>query len=118
MMETGSNYYSAWAIYLLAVLAAELLLWCLVKRIKSKDIRWVLHLCLLALLITPVALDSAQQYWVPAVMAALMDGLNIGWDAAMPRLIPILLVMLVLLILSLVVKLVKGAVAKSGKRTR
>ena len=38
-----------------------------------------------------------QSYWVPAFMAAIMEGLNHGVDAALSRLWPILVMMLVLL---------------------
>ena len=100
MLETGNDYYQAWGIYVAAVLVAHLLLWRLLRKLPFRGVKTVLHLCMAALLLTPAALEPGQNYWVPAIMAAAMEGLNNGMDAATARLMPILVVMLLLLCLS------------------
>jgi hypothetical protein len=94
-MQTGTEYYLCWGIYLLAVAAAQVLLWRVLLVINNRSIKTVLQLTLLAILITPVSLESGQGYWVPAFMAAFMEGLNQGPDAALLRIWPILFLMLV-----------------------
>ncbi|WP_101757119.1 hypothetical protein [Oceanicoccus sp. KOV_DT_Chl] len=91
-METGSEYYYAWIIYLLAVAAAQLLLWKILSGIKNRDITTVMQLLLLAVLIVPASLEQSG-YWVPSFMAALMEGINLGFEAALPRIWPILIAM-------------------------
>lgn len=105
ILHTGSEYYLAWLIYLAAVLSAHLLLWRALKVISSRDIKTVLHLSLAAILLTPTTLTTGQNYWVPAFMSALMDGLNDGPAAAMSDLWSILIVMLLLVSISLGLKL-------------
>lgn len=99
-METASDYYISWGIYWVAVAVAQFLLWRGLTIIKSQPIKILIQLLLFALLITPVPLESGQSYWVPAFMAAIMEGLNIGFEAALPRLWPILVMMLVLVSLA------------------
>jgi len=105
-MELESDYYLAWAIYLLAVLTAQIVVWRLVLHVRFVELRSILQVCSLALFITPVRLDPTQNYWVPAFIAALMDGLNDGVDALLNRFVPVLFVMTGLLIASFILKLI------------
>ena len=106
-MTISGDYYLAWSIYFLAVVVAQWLLWRLMAGVKNRSVVTVAMLSVLALLITPAPLDDGQSYWVPAFMAAIMEGLDQGPDAVVPRLLPILIMMLVLLCLSLLIKLLK-----------
>lgn len=103
-MEGGSDYQLAWWIYLCAVLGAHCLLWWLLRPVTYTNVKAVLQLMLLALLITPAALEPGQSYWVPAFMAAFMDGVDSGIDAALVRLWPIFGAMLLFLLLFVLVK--------------
>ena len=113
-LETGNDYYQAWGIYLLAVVAAHLLLWRAISFIRFVKLKVVLHIVLAALLLTPVALERGESYWVPAVMAATMDALNSGLDSAMPRLVPILAVMVLLLAVFLLWSLFRNKANKKA----
>lgn len=99
-METASDYYISWSVYLVAVLVAQLLLWRVLRIIKTQDIKFLVSILFFALLITPVPLETSQSYWVPAFMAAIMEGLNHGFEAAQPRLWPIFMTMLIFVCLS------------------
>ncbi|ARN75880.1 hypothetical protein [Oceanicoccus sagamiensis] len=114
-METANDYYLSWGIYLAAVLAAQLLLWRVLSIFKNQDIKTLIQLLLLALLITPVPLEPGQGYWVPAFMAAIMEGLNLGLDAALPRLWPIFTMMLVFVCLSVVWRLYRLRLQNNGQ---
>lgn len=99
-----SNYTLAWLIYLGAVAAAQLLIWLPLRRLRFADLRRVIELCVLGLLITPARLEPGSDNWVPAFMAALMELLESGSDAALDRLWPILLVMLLMLVVSMMIR--------------
>ena len=115
-MQTGLEYYLCWGVYLLAVAASQLLLWRVLVVISNKEVKTVLQLSLLAILITPAVLEPGQAYWVPAFMAALMEGLNEGPDAALLRIWPILGVMLALITLSFIWRLYQGRYQSGDKK--
>lgn len=108
MLETVGEYVVAWSIYLLAAIVAQILVWRMTRGLPLADLRTVLCLTVFAILFTPAQLDSGVNYWVPAFMAALMEGLNEGPDAALSRVGPILVVMLALVLSSFVVKFIKS----------
>lgn len=99
-MATG--YTTAWMIYLVAVLVAHGLLWSLTRRLPWRELQQIIHLCVFALLITPARLEPDSSLWVPAFMAATMEGIDSGPEAASNRMWPVLVVMLVLVVLSVV----------------
>ena len=109
MIDLFSSYVWVWMFYLAAVLGAQILMWRLTSPLPGKELGLILQLCVFALLITPAQLEGLDHYWVPAFMAALMEGLNDGVDVAMQRLLPILTVMLALVVLSLFRRLFKPA---------
>jgi hypothetical protein len=116
-MDGSNAYYTAWLVYLLAVLGAQFLCWWMLRKFNSRALRQVLPLMLLAILITPATLDVSQGYWVPAFMAAFLGGLDSGFDSAIPRLWSIAAVMSVLVFGNLLVRfyLKKRQAAAAGK---
>ncbi|MFT5692824.1 MAG: hypothetical protein ACI92E_002160 [Oceanicoccus sp.] len=105
MMELGNDYYLAWMIYLVGALVSQFIVWRITAQIKAIEVRTIIQICSFAILITPVRLDPAQNYWVPALIAGLMDGLNDGIDALIERFVPVIVVMIGMLVISLIWKL-------------
>ncbi len=103
-MEIGSDYYIAWSLYLLMVVSSHVLFWRLLLKVASLHLKIVLQLGLLTLLITPALLDAETGYWVPAFMVMIMEGLNDGFDAIVPRLPPMFLLFVVLLVVAYLVR--------------
>ena len=101
-----SNYTLAWSVYLGAVVVAQLLLWWPLRQLPFADARRLIQLCVFAMFITPARLDPGSDFWVPAFMAALMDALEFGSEAALARVWPILAVMLVLVLASSLLRMV------------
>lgn len=93
-----SKYQVAWLIFFVAVVAAHLLVWQLIRRWRSREGKQVILLCLFAFLATPVPLEPGSSAWVPSFMAALMEAIDGGIDAALNRLWPALVVMLCLVL--------------------
>ncbi|MEE8059264.1 MAG: hypothetical protein V3T17_15725 [Pseudomonadales bacterium] len=114
-MDMGNDYLIAWSLYLLAVVAAQILTWRILRPFLQADIRAIVQLCVFSILITPARLEAGASYWVPAFVAALMDGVNDGVDAAIVRLWPIVMVMLVLVSISLVWKLRKSLIKTNSQ---
>jgi hypothetical protein len=104
-MEASSGYLISWIIYLVAVVAAQGLLWWMLRKTQLPDFKMVLQFLLFAILITPATLNDNSSYWVPAFMAAFLGGLDAGFDAAIPRLWSIVAVFIGLLCISLLVRL-------------
>jgi hypothetical protein len=105
MIELGNDYYLAWFAYLVGALVSQLIVWRLTVKIKAIEARTIIRICSFAMLITPVRLDPDQNYWVPALIAGLMDGLNDGGEALIQRFVPIIVVTIALLVTSLAWKL-------------
>lgn len=116
-METASDYYTAWWTYLGAVAGAQFLLWWLIRKLTSSDIKLVLHIVLFSILITPATMERGVDYWVPAFMVAILDGFTHGIDTVIPRLWPILIVMLALISVSFLFKLVKARMNRKQLET-
>lgn len=95
MLETGSEYYTAWGFYLVAVASAQLLVWRITRSIPAVMLQRILQLCSFAILITPARLESGQNYFAPAFMVAMMEGVIDGGAAAVSRILPIVLMMLI-----------------------
>lgn len=118
-METTSSYMIAWLVYIVAVGGAQLLAWRISRVLRSPDLRAIFQLVVLAALITPARLEEGANYWVPAFMVALMEGLNDGMEVALNRLLPMMVTMLVFILLSVVVRRIKstvtGAIEDGGR---
>ncbi len=113
-----TDYYIAWGVYLLAIVGAQVVAWRLVRFIPQVDLRLILQLCLFALLITPAKLDADSNNWVPAFMAAIIEGVDHGLTAAMERLTPIFILMLVLIVLSLCKRFIPGLSFPSSRSSK
>ncbi len=103
-MDIGNDYYLSWSIYCLAVAASHILFWRLLMGINNLHVKILLQLSLLALLITPATIEPGQGYWVPAFMVMIMEGLNEGFAAVTPRLLPVLAVLMVLIFLTYLIR--------------
>lgn len=113
----ASNYTTAWLIYLAAIPVAHGLLWAALRRMRSRETRQVIHLCVFAFLITPARLEPGSPLWVPAFMAALMEGIDRGMDAASERLWPIFALMLALIVVSMLWRVLRARRAQRRAAT-
>lgn len=114
MLETGSEYYIAWGFYLVAVASAQLLVWRLTRSMSAVILQRILQLSSLAILITPARLESGQNYFVPAFMAAIIEGVIDGGAAAVSRILPIVLMILMFCGAYTVVRLKRQSAPSSG----
>jgi hypothetical protein len=105
MTEVESNYLIGWCVYLLAVVGMMVVLRHLTAGLKWKESAAVIKLCVLVLLLTPAKVDPEQGFWAPAFIAAFMEGISQGADAALTRAWPILIIMMVCLVLSFIWRL-------------
>lgn len=97
----AANVQLAWCVYAGAAVLGLALAWLGLRRFMGVDAQRVILLCLAALLAVPANIEADSGSWAPAFMAALMEGIDNGGDAALERLWPSFVVMLVLVLLSL-----------------
>ncbi|MGK0500883.1 MAG: hypothetical protein ACJAYG_002537 [Oceanicoccus sp.] len=114
-MEMTSDYYQTWAIYWGAVVVAVFLFWLLLRKFKRPTLTYSLLIMLLALLLTPAAPEAERGYWVPAYMVALMEGLNEGFEAAMPYLWPVIFMMVLLPCLLFIGRVIAAKLTSAGQ---
>lgn len=93
-------YEFAWLMYALGSLGCGAAAWLLFSRFGRE---WSLFFCatVLALLLTPYAIDAKEMVMAPALFVAVFDGLAYGVDAIKPVITILLGVWLLGLVLSL-----------------
>jgi len=100
-MLTSADYFVAWTLYIIAAIAAVAMCWHFSRGWKSRELRHIARICMVAVLLTPTKADPSQSFLVPAIMVAAFEGIGTGLDEAMRGLTPILLVTLVAVVISL-----------------
>ncbi|MSR12078.1 MAG: hypothetical protein EXR84_09800 [Gammaproteobacteria bacterium] len=93
-MESGTNYWMLWSIYLLASAAFFVVFW-RITRFKSH--KWLSHLLrggMLAVALTPWYANQQSTVLAPALMVAMLDAITIGGTAAVRALVPLVLAVL------------------------
>lgn len=98
-------YEFAWLMYALGSLGCGLAAWMMFNRFGRE---WSLFFCatVLALLLTPYAIDAKEMIMAPALFVVVFDGLTYGLDAIKPVITLLLGVWFFGLVLSLIFLLV------------
>lgn len=102
----SSDYFVAWAIYLLAAVALAVFVWRFLRQYVWRGLAYVLECLLLALLFTPWYVRPDQDFLAPAFMVFLMDSITLSPTEGVRALIPLVMAMLAGLLLALVLTLV------------
>ena len=99
------GYGLAWTIYGVGAVGCAAAAWLLFRRFGRE---WALFffVSVLALLLTPYAVDAEQMLMAPAIFFIVFEGLTDGLDAVMPIIMVVSGVWLAGLIVSLLVQLV------------
>jgi hypothetical protein len=102
--ENLTDYYSAWAVYLLGATGCTLAAWLLVRRLPRAFVHAFI-ITLMVLLFTPFAIDSKTMIFAPGIMC-LGYGLMIdGFASVKPVMKSMILVWTMAMIISLVYQL-------------
>jgi hypothetical protein len=90
-MDTSSDYWLVWAIYLSAATVLCLVFWHITDFIKRRALAYSLRTFLLAVILTPWYANSQEALLAPAIIVALLDAITAGSGAAVRALVPLLL---------------------------
>ncbi|MDT8397989.1 MAG: hypothetical protein RQ899_05175 [Pseudomonadales bacterium] len=104
-MET-SDYIIAWAVYLLGAAVLSSISWRLCKRFLQRDLAYLLHGILLAVLFTPWYVLPDQEYLAPAIIIFAMDTITMDAAAGIRALIPLVMALMLVLVITVIVSLV------------
>lgn len=90
-MESGSNFWMLWLIYLAASGVFFVVFWRLTLLIKARWLAYLLRATLLALALTPWYANQQTTVLAPALMVVMLDMITIGGGAAVRSLVPLVL---------------------------
>jgi len=118
-MEAG-DYTNAWIVYSVAGVVLAALVWMQLRKLRPRELGWLLQCWLLALMFTPWEVEVGGEVRAPALMILVMDAITESPELALRALIPLILALmlgvLVTLLLSVGYRLLrrrKSALAKS-----
>ena len=100
MTDVASNHLIAWCIYMLAVVGAMVIVRRLCNYFRLNELASVIRIIVLVVLVIPAQIDPEMGYWAPAFMAAFMDLIAIGPEAAFERIIPVFIILVASIALS------------------
>jgi hypothetical protein len=92
-MEAG-DYTTAWVVYLVAGVVLALLSWRLLRKLRPRELGWLLQCWFIALMFTPWYVEEGGTVRAPALIIFVMDAVTVSRDAAIRALIPLVLSLL------------------------
>jgi hypothetical protein len=99
--ENLTDYYSAWAIYLLGAIGCSVAAWLLVRRLPRAFVHTFL-ISLMVVLFTPFAIDSTNMILAPGIMCLGYGLITDGFASVKPVIKTMLLIWMAAMVLSLV----------------
>jgi len=99
--ENITEYYYAWGAYLVGAAGCSLATWWLFKGMPRAFVHFLV-ITVMALLVTPYAMDPDTMVMAPALVALGYGSITEGFTAVKPVLKPVIGVWAVLMVLSLV----------------
>jgi len=99
-MEAG-DYTNAWVVYGLAGMVLAWLAWTQLRRLRPRELGWLLQLWFMALMFTPADVDLGGSVRAPALIIVVMDAITVSREAAIRVLIPLVIALLAGLLLTL-----------------
>lgn len=99
-METGTNYWLLWSIYLSASAVFFLVFWRLTRFQKHQWLGYLLRGATLATALTPWYANQQGTVLAPALMVAALDAITISGTAAVRALVPLVLAVILALVVA------------------
>jgi beta-lactamase regulating signal transducer with metallopeptidase domain len=98
------GYQFAWTVYAIGAVGCAVAAWLLFRRF-GREWAHFFFVSVLALLLTPYAIDSENMTMAPALFFIVIEGITEGMDAVMPVVMVVLGVWLAGLVISLLLQL-------------
>jgi hypothetical protein len=95
-----SDYIAAWTAYLIAAVVFSALSWRVLRRMRWRELAYVLQCWLLALLFTPWYVLDDQKILAPALMVYALDIVTVEPAAGVRALVPLVMALFLGLIVA------------------
>lgn len=99
-MEAG-DYTSAWVVYGLAGVVLSWLVWTQLRKLRPRELGWLLQFWFLALAFTPWEVEPGGAVRAPALLIVVMDAITVSQESAIRALIPLVIALLAGLVATL-----------------
>lgn len=99
-METVTNYWLLWSVYLGASAVFFLAFWRITRFQRRVLLGYLLRAATLAIALTPWYANQEGTVLAPAIIVVLLDAITIGGNAAVRSFVPLFLAVVVALILA------------------
>lgn len=99
-MEAG-DYTNAWVVYGVAGIVLAGLAWMQLRKLRPRELGWLLQLWFMALIFTPADVNLGGTVRAPALIIVVMDAITVSREAAIRALIPLVIALLGALLLTL-----------------
>lgn len=98
-MEAG-DYTSAWVVYSLAGLVLSWLAWTQLRKLRPRELGWLLQCWFLALIYTPWEVEVGGGVKAPALLIVAMDMITVSAESAIRAVIPLVLALMLGLVVT------------------
>lgn len=98
-MEAG-DYTTAWVVYGLAGIVLATLSWMQLRKLRPRELGWLLQFWFMALMFTPWEVDVGGDVRAPALIIFVMDAITVSRESAIRALIPLVMALLLGLLLT------------------
>jgi hypothetical protein len=92
-MEAG-DYTTAWVVYGLAGIVLATLAWMQLRKLRPRELGWLLQFWFMALMFTPWEVDVGGEVQAPALIIFVMDAITVSRESAIRALIPLVMALL------------------------
>jgi hypothetical protein len=99
-MEPG-DYTNAWVVYCLAGAVLAWLAWMQLRKLRPRELGWLLQCWFMALMFTPWEVEEGGPVQAPALMVFVMDAITVSRESAIRALIPLVLALLLGVVVTL-----------------
>ncbi len=92
-MEPG-DYTTAWVVYGLAGIVLAWLAWTQLRKLRPRELGWLLQCWFMALMFTPWEVEVGGPVRAPALIIFVMDAITVSRESAIRALIPLVMALL------------------------
>jgi hypothetical protein len=112
-MESG-DYTIAWVSYGTAAVILSWLCWLILRKVRPRELGWLLQFWLLGLLFTPWYVLPDEEIMAPALIVFVMDAITVSKESSIRALIPLVMSLLLGLLLTFLLSAATRLLRRKG----
>lgn len=90
----ASDYTTAWVVYGLAGIVLAFLSWMQLRKLRPRELGWLLQFWFMALMFTPWEVEVGGEVRAPALIIFVMDTITVSRESAIRALIPLVMALM------------------------